>query len=483
MAKSVAHQKKAKKSVSDKLIKIAKPEWVFLILGIFFGLYFVFLNPPWQSNDEDRHFVHSYFIAKGYFVAEQGDNKIGGVIPVNVVQVPLMFQGIRFSDSIKISKSKLEELERIPLNPENKQFFHDQLYSYNIVGYIPNVIGIFLGQVINSNPVWLNWWGRIGGLAFYLVIIFFAIKFAPVYKNVLMLYALTPMPLYQGASVTYDILSISLTFLFFAVVLKYAFESESYITHRELLFIVLILLVQRFAKDGYPLLPFLFFVIPASKFKLKLKSIYVYLIMFVFCVALYYLPNWTWGKIIAAQGYHLEKSVALLKDLMKNQAMNIDYQMQNPGKVVSNIIGNINYFRQEWTGGTIGRFGYSYTLLPNWFFLLHGLILLSVGFLESKKEIVVRFWQKSIFFVVGVGSVLGIIVMSYFISPVGANMVFGLQGRYLIQAVPIILFLVYNSRFDFPRWNKWGVLILAGYIVFSLSYALMYLDDVFYRIP
>lgn len=483
MGKSTTQQKKTKKSFSDNLSKNAKPEWLFLVLGILFGLYFVFLNPPWQSNDEDRHFVHSYYIAKGYFLAEQGDNKIGGVIPVNVVQVPQMFQGIRFSETTKISKSKLAELEDIPLNPDNKQFFHDQLYSYNIVGYIPNAIGIFLGQVINSNPVWLNWWGRIGGLAFYIVIIFFAIKFAPVFKNVLMLYALTPMPLYQGASVTYDILSISLTFLFLALVLKYAFDSESFITWKELLFIALILIVQRFAKDGYPLIPFLLFVIPASKFKINLKSIYIYLIMFLFCIILYFLPNYTWGQIIAAQGYHLEQSVALHKDLLKNQAMNIDFQMENPGRVVSNIIGNIDNFRQEWTGGTIGRFGYSYTLLPNWFFFVHGLILLTVAFLESKKEIVVRFWQKSIFFVVGIGSVLGIIVMSYFISPVGANMIFGLQGRYLIQAIPIILFLVYNNKFELPKWKKWGVLMIAAYIIFSLSYTLMYLDDVFYRVP
>jgi|GEM_PF-1226208 len=484
MAKTTPIQKKKRNnSFSSILTNKLKPEWLFLILGVVFGLYFVFVNPPWQSNDEDRHFVHSYFIAKGYILPEQGDNKIGGIIPANVVEVPQKFQGIRFSETMKISKSKLKELEDIPLNSFNRQFFHDHLYNYNAVGYIPNTIGILLGQVINENPVWLNWWGRIGGLAFYLIIIFFAIKFTPVFKNVLMLYGLTPMTLYQGSSVTYDVLSISLTFLFFALVLKYAFERDSYVTWRELLFLIIILLIHRYSKDGYPLIPFLIFIIPASKFKIKLGSLYIYILLFLFCIILYYIPGLTWGKLLAAQGYHLEKNLALHKDLLKNQSLNIAFQMQNPGNIISNIFGNINYFRQEWTGGTIGRFGYSYTLLPDWFFFIHGLVLISVAFLDGKKDIVVRVWQKSIVFIVGFGSIIGIIMMSYFISPVGANMIFGLQGRYFVHAIPILLFLVYNNKFEIPNWKKWGGLLLALYIILTLSYTLQYLDDIFYKVP
>jgi uncharacterized membrane protein len=278
-------------------------------------------------------------------------------------------------------------------------------------------------------------------------------------------------------------LSIALTFLFFALILKYAFDKNSFVTWRELLFIVLILIIHRFSKDGYPLLPFLFFVIPANKFKINLKSIYIYLLMFAFCIVLYYLPNWTWGKLLATQSYHLKTSIALHKELLKNQTLNIAFQMNNPGNIISNIFGNINNFRQEWTGGTIGRFGYSYTLLPNWFFFIHGLILITVAFLDNKKDLVVRFWQKSILFIVGFGTIFGIILMSYFLSPVGANMIFGLQGRYFVHAIPIILFLVYNNKFEFADWKKWSIPVLAVYIIFTLTYTLFYLDNIFYRVP
>ena len=304
-------------------------EYLFLALGIIFGLLFVFTNPPWQSNDEDRHFVHSYFISQGQLLPEKGDNKIGGIAPVNIVEVPQKFQGIRFSETLKIPKSKLEEVENIPMNQFNKQFFHDYLYNYNPIGYIPNAMGIAVGSIINSNPVWLNYFGRMGGLVFYLVLIFFAIKFTPIFKNVLFLYALTPMPLYQGASVTYDVFSIALTFLFFALVLKYSYDDDSYVGWKELVLLAGILIVHRYAKDGYPLIPFLIFMIPPFKYKLPFKAYVSFPVIFIFCMLLYWLPDYTWSKLVAAQGYHLEVNKALQKDLLKNPSLNWSYQMSH----------------------------------------------------------------------------------------------------------------------------------------------------------
>jgi len=475
--------KKVKTQSKKKTILHVRAEYLFIVLGVIFGLFFVFVNPPWQSNDEDRHFVHSYFMSHGQILPQQGDNKIGGPIPSNIVEVPKKFQGIRFSEKVKISKKRLGELEDVPLNPFNKQFYHDHLYSYNPVGYVPTAAGIAFGQVFDSNPVSLNRFGRIGGLAFYLVIIFFAIRITPVFKNVFFLYALTPMVLYQGSSVTYDVLSIALTFLFFALVLKYSLDENSFVTWKELLLLILILIIHRFSKDGYPLIPFLIFLIPPRKFKIPVNTLVLFALMFLFCVSLYWLPEWTWRKIVTAQGYHLETSKALHKDLMKSHSLNLEFQLMHPGKLISNIFGNLNHFRQEWTGGTIGRFGYSYTLLPDLFFFIHGLVLIVVAFLDSKKDIVVKFYQKSIVFIVGFGSVLGIIFMSYIYSPVGANMIFGLQGRYLINAVPILLFLLYNNKFETGKMKKWGAIAIAIYICISLIYTLVYLDGVFYSTP
>jgi uncharacterized membrane protein len=469
-----------KKTIKKRNIIDIKVEYLFIILGLIFGLFIVFINPPWQSNDEDRHFIHAYYISQGYILPDQGDNKIGAVMPVNIYEVPQRFQGIRFSETNKISPLKLKELENIKLNENNKQFFHNHMYSVNPIGYVPSSIGIFFGQFINDNPVWLGWWGRIGSLLFYIFAIFYAIKLIPIFKNVLFLYALTPMCLYQGASVTYDAPNIALTFLIFAIIIKYAVDENENVGWRELALIFGLMILHRFAKDGYPLIPWAIFLIPPKKFKLPVNVILIYIGFAITAYLIYKLPDWTWSKLLAAQKYHLTSSLALKKDLHLSVPISMDIGFSNPGKMISDIIDNINHFRQEWSGGTIGRFGYSYTLLPNWFFLLHGLIILTVAFLDNGKQYAIRAWQKGLSFAIGVGSILGIIVMSYFYSPIGASQIFGLQGRYLINAVPFLLLIVYNNQVDYKDWKKWGVYILSAYIIIFLILTLIFLDNTFY---
>ena len=477
MAKQINKTSKKKNFIS------IPPEYLFAILGLIFGLFFVFINPPFQTNDEDRHFIHSYILSQGFILPEQGPDKIGAEIPVNIIEVPKKFQGIRFSKDVKISKQKLEEAENIPLYPHNKVFYHDFHHSLNPVGFIPAATGIAIGQYINSNPVWLGWFGRIGSLIFYIVIIFFAIRITPILKNAFMLYALTPMTLYQGSSVTYDVLSFSLTVLFLALVLKYALEENSFLGWRELILLIAVMILHRFAKDGYPLIPFLFLLIPMKKVKINIKPIIIYAAMFIFSYLLFSMPNWTWGKILSAQHYHQKTTAKLQKDFGGNWHQNLEMNLEDPGTALSNLAENLDHFRQEWTGGTIGRFGYSYTLLPNWFFLIHGLVLLFVAFYDSNKKIVLQFYQKSIAFVIGFGSIAGIIVMNYFYSPVGAKQIFGLQGRYFANAIPVLLLLLYNNKFENFNWKKWGSFIVSIYIILALTYTLFYLNDIFYSLP
>jgi uncharacterized membrane protein len=105
---------------------------------------------------------------------------------------------------------------------------------------------------------------------------------------------------------------------------------------------------------------------------------------------------------------------------------------------------------------------------------------LTVAFLDNGKQYAIRAWQKGLSFAIGVGSILGIIVMSYFYSPIGASQIFGLQGRYLINAVPFLLLIVYNNQVDYKDWKKWGVYILSAYIIIFLILTLIFLDNTFY---
>jgi uncharacterized membrane protein len=450
-------------------------EYAFLIIGLVFGLFFVFINPPFHTNDEDRHFLHAYFISEGKIIPSVKDNQIGGELPNNLVTIVKQFQGIPFQNGTKIDPNRMKSTYDIPLNPNEKNFYHDFHYAQNPIPYIPHSIGIMIGRIINSNPVRLGWFGRIGGLLCYLLIVFLAIRITPIFKSVIFLYSLTPMVLYQGASVTYDMLSNALTFLLVAVFLQFALEKEGKLSTKEFILIILLAILHRFSKDGYILIPFLFFIIPPKKIGSPLKMI----AMAVILLFVYYIPNFTWVKII--NGVQIAAPPLLKKDFIVDPGQNLALNLTNPVNFIKNIFDNILHFRQEWTGGTIGRFGYSYTLLPTLFFIIHGLVLLIVAFLDSNEKFFLKVYQKLIIFLIGFGMLAILIIGFYIQSPVGASMVFGFQGRYLIPVVPFLFLLLYNNKFEIQNWIKWKNIIISLYIILALAYSVIYLNNAMYE--
>lgn len=194
----------------------------------------VFINPPWQTNDEDRHFYNSWNYAHGYFKPLIQDNSIGNPMPVKLYDQVRGFQGIRFNEKSKINRQLLKKGERIIYNRNESVFYKNPNYSINPVGYLPFIIGIKVGELFKKNAITVHWWARAFGLLTNLLIVFYAIRIIPVYKNVLMLVALTPMSLYQASSVSYDTLCNAATLLMVAFIIKWLFQNEK-INIRELI--------------------------------------------------------------------------------------------------------------------------------------------------------------------------------------------------------------------------------------------------------
>ncbi|MBI5323853.1 MAG: DUF2142 domain-containing protein, partial [Ignavibacteriae bacterium] len=212
------------KRIEENSVLKVNIEYLFLLLGLVFGVLFVFINPPYQTNDEDRHFYAAYSISTGQINPINKNNMSGTALPKNLVAITQSFQGLPFFQGAKISTDKVKQAAKLPLYEKDTVFYPNPQLVGNPLPYIPQVTGIAIGKIINSNPIWLMRFGRMGGLIAFLLIIFFAIRISPVFKSVFFLYALTPMTLYQGASITYDSLNIATSFLLIALALYYALE-------------------------------------------------------------------------------------------------------------------------------------------------------------------------------------------------------------------------------------------------------------------
>ena len=459
--------------------QIFSPENLFVVIGYLFGLSLVFANPPFHSNDEDRHFYNSYFLSTGQIRPVQHENQIGGYLPYNLHEVCETFQGIPFNKGARISPAKLKEMKSVPLRDSVKVFYDNPSYRTNPVPYMPFVIGIWIARAVNSNPIHLLWGARIAGLIVYLLIVFYAIKIIPVHKYVLLAVALTPMTLFQAASVGYDVLSMSLSFLIIALALKYAFQEKKIQTRQVVLFLCIVLL-HCFAKPGYFLVPFLFFIIPGKNIGSAKKTAAVFACLVIIC----FLPSITWGSYLSS--LHLQGGKALLNDFVYGSHEQVKVILKEPAVFAVNFLLNFIAQGKEWIIGSLGRLGYSYTHLNHTVLFIHGLVLIALSILDASasasRTIIISSGQKLLISGIAFGTI-GILTAGFFFSsPVGAHTIFGLQGRYFIPILPLLLLLNSNRASRTVAWDAdvWKPLIVPIYATALLGYTVVFITKHFY---
>ena len=466
------------KSTIKKKFDFLALENLFIIIGLIFGLILVFVNPPWQSNDEDRHYYISYKFSEGEFIPKY-ESAIN--IPRNVVRVTQSFQGLPFHNGTKINSQQMKELEKIPVNSKDRFIFSTPNIPNLNPAYIPNAIGILIGRILKPYPVWTMWFGRMGGLFFYLIIMYLVIRLTPIFKGVFFVFGLSPMVLFQSASITYDTMSTVLCFMTIALTLRYALIESETLNLKNTLLVLIVIIFAQLSKGGYILLPIIMFIVPLKKFGGWAKLIP----FFIFFALLYFFENATINSFVASiNPLKVESSTGaavMQNDFEGNSSQMVSYFVSKPFEAIDIAIKNILMQRENWIGGIMGRFGYSYLLLPIPILILQWIVIIVVAFFESKSEYKLNILQKTIILAIG--------IISYFLiifgmwagsSPLGAKMVFGLQGRYFVPIVPVLLLFLYNSQYEIKSWHKWKGIILSIYSIAILIYTVTYMNDYYY---
>ncbi len=98
--------------MTDKEISNSKSfrineEYVFVVVALLFGILFVFLNPPFQSVNEDGHFLSAFVRSEGQIIPEKSGEEIGFMMPRSLIQTSKAFQNINFAAEEKISSRLL----------------------------------------------------------------------------------------------------------------------------------------------------------------------------------------------------------------------------------------------------------------------------------------------------------------------------------------------------------------------------------------
>jgi len=449
------------------------PEKAFLSIGLWFGILFLLIIPPFQVPDEPNHFLHSYQIAEGRFVAEKRDNGTGGLIPKSLIDSVTPWNDIPFHPEKKAEEQRFIQTFSISLQEKERVFWNfANTALYSPVPYLPQALGISLGKAFNLSPVILMYLGRLVNLLTSVCLTFLALKITPIFKWVFFLLALTPMATFQRASLSADSFINSISILLIATILKYAYDKhKNKIGTIDILVLLILTALLSLSKQAYFLIPFLYFLIPPQKIGSPKKYLGLSFLL-VLTSAIAWI-SWSW----IIKGIYVP--------LRPNDPVSVNEQahfiLSNPFKYAFIIFKDFNLNAGEYLKQFIGVLGWLDTNLPSTLWLSYIAIVGFVALIDSRQDVIIDLKDKiklSTVFLFSTVLIYTLVYLSW--TPVGQEIVEGIQGRYFIPLANIIFLIAYNRKLHLDISSNRLNLLIVLYSLFALTVSLVVVINRYY---
>ena len=431
------------KDFVDKFVHFIKtPHGFFLSFTLSFGLLFVFLTPPIQVYDERSHFFQAYAVSNLDIFPDKleylGKYHYGAYLPQSVfIAAEKFITGTAGNVNAEFDTNLYKQYLFQDLDSSNLDK-RESGTTYSPVVYIPQVIGITIGKIFNTSPLIMLWLGRLMNLVFWTAIIFISIRIIPFGKWAMAILALNPMAVFLSASLSADVMTTALAFLFFSLVAS-AYASRKSISMRYLtiLFIVQILLVL--TKPTNIVFSLLLLGIPINNIKNK----YFKLAYFIVVTISAFLVAILWNSFVSdASSFTAQIQAA-------GRAINPSEQLQgiilSPLQYLKTVILNYVLVLPGYPGdftftSMFGALGWGETTIPLWTITLYlaGLFLSLLHIAGRSIEFSVK--QKLLITLVMGLFILGNITAMYvYLNSVGQSIIVGVQGRYFIPVGVLLL--------------------------------------------
>ena len=411
---------------------IDKPEIIFLVFGVLFGILFMVLTPPFEVPDEAGHLHRAVETANGVFY-----NKI----PAGVSAYDNYFsQSQRFGNEFQSVGEK----------------FHFQS-GYNPVMYLASAAGVKLGAAFQS-PVLMFYLARIFNLVVWLVLIYSAIKITPIFKWMFLFAALLPMSVFEGMSLSADSFVNSFSFLFFAFCFRLIFPVKEKITASEAGIYYLMTLISSLLKGCliYPAF-LIFFVRDKRKWIYGISAIILAVIAGFLWVSHNYTAVGPDGNPVAAKAF----------------------LCAHPFLFFEKVIRTVFISSFFWLKGAVGILGWlDVKRFPVWFYLMTLAVFIS-GLLFIPEKFKINLKMRVLAFIL-ICLYTGMILTALFITwnPVDVYKIGGVQGRYFIALLPLF-FILFSPNYKLSIDNLKFKCFLIAYIFFMLIMSSVLLINIY----
>ena len=437
-------------------------EKIFIALFFLFGVMILFMRPPYRLMDEPVHFARTWQISEGIFfspLATQkdvpltlvGDSKknfgwlnrspyaetekvYAASVPVSLVPDEFMFDIRADSCAEKFSVYELKKFLATPLNVNERELgLIPNTGVYPPPTYLPQAVAAFIGRALNLNAGIIYYLVGLSGLVFVTACVFCAMKFLPEAKQLIFLIAMAPMFLIEAASSSADAVTFGVCLLATAWLLSLRNSAEKF-SRAEIFALIVLSIMLACSKSVYGTILLLYFLIPRE----RVGSLKKFLVLGAVVLAVNLIVSLAWTELaVGMTGVELATSRQYIGLEDVDIAAQKIFVTEHPTEFLSAMADSIINAKFYYLLGFLGMWGANGELvIPPLFYLLYGIALLFFGLSNGLQ---LKFSERGVMIFAAGVSIFATFLYDYLIwTPVGADYVKGVQGRYFIPAALMI---------------------------------------------
>lgn len=451
----------------------------YLLIAIFIGFSIMFINPPVNVLDEANHFskVNDQFIFKGKMKFDE----LGRFYSYRSVELDNF---IKKYDEYKVSHIDKTNImstyeDYVTYESDNLTKITYNTGQANQLAYIPAMIGVHAGKLLNLNVYLIFMLGRFCNLVIFILLCYLGLKIIPKFKYLMFIICTFSIFLQQGMGMNQDWFNNSSLVLLISYIFYLIFEKNK-VDKKDYFIIFLLSICLAFSKTIYTVFTLLFFFVPNKKIikntnnKIFNKA-FIIKCLVVFIAALITLFSLKFAQIFLDIPVNKTYASHLYtwSDFFANPIWGLFMIIKSVGKSC-HLYFFLSYFKD---------FGWYKVSFPHIITLLIAMIYLCLLFIQPKEkfesrksEWLFKFGNICIFCII-----IFLVASSMFFgwTQKGSKYIDGIQGRYFLPAI-FSGYLFINNNW-FKKINKEKLIYISTYVIISINlFAVIYMIYGFY---
>ena len=467
------------KTKSAKYISSEKVPHIFLIISVCCGMIFSCLFPLYQIPDELTHINMLY-------------SELGMDINFND-------EIHQYGDTLRIVHDSGEKVNKEKYFDFSKKLSIKNNYSVpkiTIIRHFPQAIGLIFCELLHCPILISVCFAEFMAVIFYSVCCYYSLRLLPFKREVMMSVMLLPICIQQMGSFSYDVMLLSMCFLFISYFLNLKFIKEKVVLS-DIFKVFLMLFVIAIVKIPYILLGLLLVMIPLSKLdvnfaflNINYDSIKRYRKFVIFILCILFIFAFCGLIIIGKKVYYIRILLAAFF------FPKISFRL---------VFNTLSLYKFGYLRGFTSEFGWLDThssIIFSAFSYLCIFIISFINFDRTKKNCKIiknpfKIWEIFAFYFIACLMIFFIVLSmfdwtvvimgynnldKYHIKEIANLMseisfIRGVQSRYFIPIIPLILLPIYNDRISnfLLKFNLQLFLIL--YYIITIGYFLILILD------